>query len=66
MRGFLESENVVSILSINSILANIDIISGSYVNDTAINTIYSFFPNVAPGYKIVESPVNLFIFFFYH
>ena len=23
------------------------------------NTIYSFFPKVSPGYKIIESPVNL-------
>ena len=32
MGGFHESENVINILSINSILVNIDIISGSYVN----------------------------------
>ena len=57
--GFHESENVVNILSINSILVNIDIISGSYVNGTTKNTIYSFFPKVSPGYKIIESPVNL-------
>ena len=57
--GFHESENVVNILSINSILVNIDIISGSYVNETTKNTIYSFFPKVSSGYKIIESPVNL-------
>ena len=57
--GFHESENVVNILSINSILVNIDIISGSYVNVTTRNTIYSFSPKVSPGYKIIESPVNL-------
>ena len=57
--GFHESENVVNILSINSILVNIDIISGSYVNGTTKNTIYSFFPIVSPGYKITETPVNL-------
>ena len=57
--GFHESENVVNILSINSILVNIDIIGGSYVNGTTKNTIYSFFPKVSPGYKIIESPVNL-------
>ena len=57
--GFHESENVVDILRINSILINIDIISGSYVNGTTKNTIYSFFPKVSPGYKIIESPVNL-------
>ena len=57
--GFHESENVVDILRINSILINIDIISGSYVNGTTKSTIYSFFPDVSPGYKIIESPVNL-------
>ena len=58
MEGFHESENVVNILSINSILVNIDIISGSYVNGTTKNTIYSFFLKVSPGYKIIKSPVN--------
>ena len=57
--GFHGSENVVNILSINSILVNIDIISGSYVNGTTKITIYSFFPKVSPGYKIIETPVNL-------
>ena len=57
--GFHESENVVDILRINSILVNIDIISGSYVNETIKSNIYSFFPDVSPGYKIIESPVNL-------
>lgn len=57
--NFQESENVVNILSINSILVNTDIISGSYVNGHVKNTVYSFFPNVSPGYKIIETPVNL-------
>ena len=46
--GFNESENMVNILTINSIPVNIDIIS-----------IYSFFPDVSPGYKIIENPYNL-------
>lgn len=57
--SFNESENVVNILSINSILVNIDIVSGSYVNGSTQPTIYSFFPNVSPGYKIMETPINL-------
>ena len=41
--GFHESENVVNILTINSILVNIDMISGSYVNGaTKILFIHSF------------------------
>ena len=59
VEGFHESEDVVNILTINSILVNIDIIGGSYVNGTTKSTIYSFFPKVSPGYKIIESPVNL-------
>ena len=53
---FHEFENMVNILTINSILVNIDIISGSYVNGSTQPTIYSFFSNVSPGYKIIENP----------
>ena len=56
--GFHESENMVNILTINSILVNIDIISGSYVNGSTQPTIYSFFPDVSTGYKIIENPHN--------
>ena len=46
--GFHRSENLVNILRINSILVNIDIISGSYVNGTTKKTIYSFFSKSQP------------------
>ena len=55
--GFHESENMVNILTMNSILVNIDIISDSYFNSSTQPTIYSFFPDVSPGYKII--PHNL-------
>ena len=42
-RGFHESENVVNILSINSILVNIDIISESFVNGTTKTLCIPFF-----------------------
>jgi len=57
--GVHESQNVVNILSINSILMNVVVIGRSYVNGRTHNTNYSFFPNVSPGYKIVENPRNL-------
>ena len=57
--GFHESENRVNILTINSILVTIDIISGSYVNGSTQSAIYSFFPDVSPGYKIIKNPHNL-------
>ena len=50
--GFDESENMVNILTINSLLVNIDIVSGSYVNGSTQPTIYSFFPDVSPGVKL--------------
>jgi hypothetical protein len=57
--GYNESENIVNILTVNSILVEVDIINGSYVNGKLSPIIYSFFPNVSPGYKIIENPVNL-------
>jgi len=38
---------------------NVDVIGGPYVNGRTQNTIYSVFPNVSPGYKIVKNPRNL-------
>ena len=38
---------------------NVVVIGGSYVNGRTQNTVYSFFPNVSPGYKIGENPRNL-------
>lgn len=56
---YVESEQVVNILTINSILVNSNLIKGSFVNGSSSNTIYSFFPDVSPGYKIIENPRNL-------
>jgi len=57
--GIHETDSVVNILSTNSILVKVDVIGGSYVNGRMQNTIYSFFRNVSPGYKIVVNPRNL-------
>ena len=61
--GYNESPNIVNIMQINSILVNIDIIMGSYVNGSRSPTLYSFYPNVSPGYKIVERPNPSLIYF---
>ena len=50
---------MVKILTINSILVNIDITSGSCVDGSKQPPIYSFFPNVSSGYKTIENPHNL-------
>ena len=62
-KGYNESPNIVNIIQVNSILVNLDIISGSYVNGSASPTIHSFYPNVSPGYKIVERPSPSLVFY---
>src|SRR6267154_1556845 len=58
-QGFHKSDNIVNIIDFNSIFVNCDCINGSYVNGMSSPVIYSFGPKVSPGYRIVESPVNL-------
>jgi len=57
--GYNESENIVNIISVNSLRITSDIIGSSYSNGSTENIIYCFFPSVGPGYKIIEVPVNL-------
>ena len=57
--GIHESEHTVNILRINSIILHCDVISLSRKNGIASPIIYSFFPNVSPGQKIVDRPKNL-------
>lgn len=56
--GIHSSENIVNILEINSIFIHLNIINGSIVNGSQVPVIYSFFPKVSPGYKIIQKPVN--------
>ena len=52
---------MVNILTINSILVNIDIISVSYVNGSTLPTIYSFFFQMSlPGMKLLKIRIILF------
>ena len=55
--GFHESENVVAILSINSILVNIDIISGSFVNGMTKTISIPFFRKSAPDIRLSNHPL---------
>ena len=54
--GYHKSENVINILPVNSILLHIDNVMGSYMLGKSSSVLYSFFPNVAPGVKIIERP----------
>lgn len=58
--GFHKSPNIVKIMDINSILVNVDFISGTYVNNNRSPTIHSFYPKSGPGYKIIHEPKHLF------
>jgi hypothetical protein len=60
--GYNESHNIVNIMSVNSILVNVDIISGSYVSGMQSSVLYSFYPNVPPGCKVVVHPNQLVYF----
>ena len=57
--GRHEGDELVNIMDINSIFVNCDIIASSRLNGIDAPIIYSFFPNVSPGEKIVERPKNL-------
>ena len=53
------SEKRVNITSINSILVHCNIIHSSYMCGTQAPVVYNFFPNAAPGQKILEAPHKL-------
>lgn len=58
--GSHKSPKIVDIMKINTISVNVDFISGAYLNKCPYPSIYSFYPKVGPGYKIIEKPNNLF------
>lgn len=51
-----ESDIPVNILKVNSVRIECSITSNSYINSQRVHTIHEFYPNVAPGYKIIELP----------
>jgi hypothetical protein len=61
--GYNESQEIVNIMKINSILVNVDFMSGSYVKGSQYPVIYSFFPNVSPVRKIIERPNPSLVFY---
>lgn len=53
---YTESNDIVKILSVNTISVHCNIASGSFVNGDPDHSIHQFFPAVEPGYKIIETP----------
>jgi hypothetical protein len=54
-----ESDQPVNIMPISSILVKCSVIAGSYVAGSEYPVLYSFFPGVGPGYKIIERPQHV-------
>mgnify|MGYP003491875174 CR=1 FL=1 len=54
-----KSDISVDIIRLNIIMINCNLVSGAYINDKEIHTIYQFAPTTPPGYKIIEVPQNV-------
>lgn len=52
-------DRTINITNINAIRIDCNIATGSFVNGRRAHNIHEFYPEVAPGYKIVEVPKNL-------
>jgi len=54
-----QSETLVNITRTNCIYINSNLVRGSFINGKQCHTIHEFYPNVPPGYKIIEVPAHL-------
>lgn len=54
-----QSETLVDIAKINCIYIESNLVVGSFVNGKQCHILHEFYPNVAPGYKIIEIPTHL-------
>lgn len=54
-----KSDQLANINSLSCIRVECNIVCGSFINGRQSHTIHEFYPLVAPGYKIVETPSNL-------
>jgi len=54
-----ESDTLVNITKTNCIYIDSNLVMGSFNNGKQCHTIHEFYPNVPPGYKIIEIPTHL-------
>lgn len=54
-----ESQNPANVFHVNVIKIDCNLAMGSYKNGMLVHTIHEFFPQVEPGYKIVEVPKSI-------
>jgi len=57
-----ESDALVNITKTNCIYIDSNLVMGSFVNGKQCHTIHEFYPNVPPGYKIIEVPTHLIFY----
>ncbi len=57
--GYHKSPNFVDVIPITSVFVHVDIVSGSFLNGSNSQIIYTFAPAVRPGAKIIETPSPL-------
>lgn len=53
------SSHSINITNVNSVCIDCNIIQNSYINNTPGHIIHMFYPNVPPGFKIVQCPTNV-------
>lgn len=53
-----ESDGVVDIMKVNNIFVRCNIATGAYLNGLPNHSLFSFYPNADPGYKIIITPSN--------
>lgn len=58
----VHSDSPAEIIKVNALSVDCNIATGSYFNGKPVHIIHQFFPTVAPGYKIVETPQNILYF----
>lgn len=57
-----QSDTIVHIFKMNSIRIECNITTNSYINNQRSRVIHEFYPDVDPGYKIMEIPKNVIYF----
>ena len=51
-----DAENIINIISLNSIKVECSIATGSYHKGRLVHTVHEFFPDMPNTYKIIQSP----------
>lgn len=54
-----QSDMLVNITKTNCIYIESNLVAGSFKNGKQCHTIHEFYPNVPPGYKVIENPTHL-------